>query len=172
MRYINDPAKAAIYNKYMPGSEVVEKFVLDPNGGSVSKYNVQLDLAGGSTAANNIIVKYIKIARITDISDVKANIVNKVTCNGNIKSLGSNLVTYSSSTPYSSKSVSFDIDVPPANGDHKIVVYLKYYFKKSNNITLSSKTYADRVTITADGGDPVKTPALTIYVRDVKIKLR
>jgi hypothetical protein len=166
-RYANDPAKAALYNKYTPGSEIVEKIILDPNGGSVNKYTVQLDLAGGSTAVNNIIIKYIKIARIADIGNEKVNIVNKT----NGKDVGKNYVVYNSSNPYGSKSTSFDINVPPANRGNKIVVYLKYYFKKLTKAALSSKTYQDKVTMTADGGTSVTEP-LTINVRDVKIKMQ
>ena len=144
-------------NKYFPNSEVVCKFVLDPQGADVQKYKITFDANSDSTIDSKLVnmeIDYIKIVRI-DRGAVKGEY------NGNPGPPPSGGSDNPLCGNTSQKSIDFEIN---NSGTDVLTVYVKYKFKnlKINgdivgNMPSQFKSKVSVETVTA-GGTKTLTP--------------
>lgn len=137
-------------NKYFPNSEVVSKFVLNPGGADVTKYNITFDTNSDPSIENvdNLGIDYIRIVKVI---------------NGTVSAPVEGTRTGSKLT--------FDIE---GSGTNEVTVYVKYKFKNEDINTMPDE-FRNKVTVKADMGSglqPFGTKVNTIRLRKAIPEIR
>ncbi len=148
------------YNRYFPNSEVVCKFVIDPGGADIDRYDISLDVNADNTTG--IDTSYIKIVKIDyDGTTQWGYTDNPGPPGGADKPLCGKYD--------GSEIIEFEIDNP---GNKVITVWCKYKFINLDMDSIPAE-FRNRVEVTAVSGGDIKAlePTYnTIYLRKAKIE--